>query len=245
MYKKRSAPGHFRTERFSFEYTKFRSHKMKIIAFDLDDTLLKEREFCESGFRAVARILKDRLSPAEVVNVMTQALRQRQNHYDALENLASSRSVRLDMTEIVNTCRNHIPVFRDETVASARNRIGKVIERGYIPAIITDGRSVTQRNKIKALGLTDMIAPEDIMISSEQGADKKSDLMFRRLMALHHDIREFVYIGDNVEKDFYWPKKLGWKTIGIRDTENINIHPQNLNVSKDFLPDIWLEQLRK
>lgn len=240
MLKKRFAPVHFRTERFSFEYTKFRSHQMKIIAFDLDDTLLKEREFCESGIRAVAGILKDRLSPSEVVNVMTQALHRRQNHYDALENLASARSVRLDMAEIVSTCRNHKPIFKDDTVASARNRIREVIDRGYIPAIITDGRSVTQRNKINVLGLYEMIAPEDIMISSEQGGDKKSGLMFRRLMKFHHDIREFVYIGDNVEKDFYWPKKLGWKTIGIRDTEDTNIHPQILNVSEEFLPDIWL-----
>lgn len=214
---------------------------MKVIAFDLDDTLVKEREFCISGFRAVSEILKDRLDPEEVEAVMTDALIKRRNHYEALEAFASERGVSLDMPAVVDTCRNHKPDFREESASRAREWIGTVLRQGNIPAIITDGRTVTQRNKLEGLGILDMIDSENILISSEQGADKKSDLMFRRLMERHPEADGFVYVGDNVEKDFLWPGRLGWKTVGVRDQEGINIHPQDLNaVSDDNMPDEWV-----
>lgn len=213
---------------------------MKVIAFDLDDTLVKEREFCLSGFKAVADLLQKVLDPTEVFSVMSEALAERCNHYDALERLAAERGVSVDMKEVVATCRNHTPTFKPRDIDKAMRWIKEVRERGDIPAIITDGRSLTQRNKLEALELTSMINPSDILISEETGADKKSPMMFRRLMKLHPDAERYVYVGDNVEKDFYWPRKLGWYTVGISDPDRLNIHPRPANVSPGYEPDEWI-----
>ena len=63
--------------------------------------------------------------------------------------------------------------------------------------------------------------------------------MFMSLMEIHPEATEFVYVGDNIEKDFYHPRRLGWHTIGIRDTEGVNIHPQDLSKPAEYLPDEW------
>lgn len=212
-----------------------------IVAFDIDDTLLKEREFCLSGFAAVARACEPWLYPQEVVGVMSDALEKRENHYDALERLAEKKGVsdKIDLKKMVEVCRCHFPRFSVKTMERAKEWIRQVKSMGHLPAIISDGRTVTQRNKLKGLGIETLIAPEDILISSEQGEDKHNPLMFRRLMDLHPEEDRFVYVGDNTSKDFYWPKRLGWKTVGILDRRGTNIHPQRLDVDQAYLPDIW------
>ncbi|MBD5336109.1 MAG: HAD family hydrolase [Bacteroides sp.] len=219
-----------------------------IVAFDIDDTLVKEREFCLSGFRAVAAMVcrtvgSDVITPEKIVSAMAEALSKRENHYQALEELLRLRCLTdsIDMAAVVGTCRNHPPTFTEATVRRAQSMVSEVISRGFIPAIISDGRTVTQRNKLKGLGIIDMFSPSDILISTEQGADKREALMFRRLMNLHPEENLFVYVGDNTSKDFTWPRRLGWKTVGLRDTDDTNIHPQTLDVPPENLPDLWID----
>jgi len=45
----------------------------------------------------------------------------------------------------------------------------------------------------------------------------------------------YIYIADNPNKDFITPNKLGWTTICLLDRGQ-NIHKQNFNLNKDFLP---------
>ena len=96
---------------------------------------------------------------------------------------------------------------------------------GCTMALITDGRSVQQRNKIAALGLNRWIADEDIVISEEIGSEKPDEANYRRIMNLHPDADKFVYIGDNPKKDFIAPNRLGWTTVCLLDNGE-NIHPQ-------------------
>ena len=212
-----------------------------VVAFDIDDTLVKEREFCLSAFAVAARICSEWLKPEDVIAEMTDALMNRRNHYGALEELLASNGAtdKADMREIVTACRSHFPRFSQRSVGTARKWIGEVIARGFIPAIISDGRSVTQRNKLRGLGIMHLFSPEDILISDEQGSGKTDPAMFRKLMELHPGETEFVYVGDNTEKDFIWPNRLGWKTVGIRDRQDTNIHPQRLDVDSENLPGHW------
>ena len=97
--------------------------------------------------------------------------------------------------------------------------------------IITDGRSVTQRNKIEALGLEDTF--DDIIISEEFGSSKPSEenyLYFEK----KYGNSNFTYIGDNTVKDFVTPNSLGWNTLCLLDDGN-NIHKQNLDLNPDYL----------
>lgn len=101
--------------------------------------------------------------------------------------------------------------------------------------IITDGRIISQSNKIKALGLHKYISNKNIIISEEIGYDKHHDNGFKLIMSSNANCNRFYYIGDNLTKDFYWPNKLGWTTICIRDNGQ-NIHQQDFNIDKEYLP---------
>ncbi len=93
-----------------------------VIAFDIDDTLVKEREFCLSSFSVAAQICTPWLNPHEVMEVMTEALLKRENHYSALEELMEARGVsdKIDMKEIVAACSSHFPRFSTSSMDKAR-----------------------------------------------------------------------------------------------------------------------------
>ena len=107
---------------------------------------------------------------------------------------------------------------------------------GITIGIITDGRSVTQRSKIKALGLGEFVAPQNIIISEEVGADKTTSAPFETLASRNIGEEKFLYIGDNPAKDFHWPNMMGWTTVELRDCQKTNIHSQDIAVADEFRP---------
>ena len=53
----------------------------------------------------------------------------------------------------------------------------------------------------------------------------------------------YIYVGDNVSKDFITPNKMDWITIGIKDN-GLNIHQQSISdLSEDYLPNFWIESI--
>ena len=55
---------------------------------------------------------------------------------------------------------------------------------------------------------------------------------------------EFVYIGDNLRKDFITPNKLGWKTICLLD-DGRNIHRQDSSCPEEYLPNVKIHTLKE
>ncbi len=90
--------------------------------------------------------------------------------------------------------------------------------------MITDGRTITQKNKLFALGINNLF--EKIIISEDFGSEKPSILNYQIFEETFPD-NHFSYIGDNTKKDFIAPAKLGWKMYCIKD-DNSNIHKQDL-----------------
>ena len=79
----------------------------------------------------------------------------------------------------VDTYRYHIPDI--SLRPGALDLLEGLKRRGVPIGIITDGRSATQRAKIKALGLDRFVADCNIIISGETGADKTTSLPFETL----------------------------------------------------------------
>ena len=92
-------------------------------------------------------------------------------------------------------------------------------------ALVTDGRSNTQRSKIKALKLDKYIPADNIYISEEQNADKTQPDSFQSIVRKYPEAKRFIYIGDNERKDFIMPNLLGWKTIKVVWNQD-NVHPE-------------------
>lgn len=219
-----------------------------LVAFDLDDTIYKERDFVVSGYRAIARQIADADSVFnydEMVHVMSNAPL---NPFDSLEEYLLNRSIQksishtFDIPWMVATYRNHSPdISADDAVAV----IKELISGSYRIGLITDGRGSTQTNKIKALGLDRLISSDNISISELVGGEKYTPVPFERMMKLNPDITRFVYVGDNPMKDFLWPNRLGWTTIQLVDNGR-NVHSQQISLpTDDYCPRYRIHSLEE
>lgn len=197
-----------------------------VVVFDLDDTLYKEVLFVESGFKAVASHLGNISFADELISLRAEG-------QNAFERLIDKYSLSFTTNELLTVYRNHCPEI--ELEISVRSVLNTLVAKGKILGLITDGRSHTQRNKIQALGLNRWISDDNIIISEEFGSSKPNCRNYQYFMSKYPS-KTYVYIGDNIVKDFVAPKSMGWQTICLKDNGQ-NIHHQNFDVTEEYLPD--------
>lgn len=197
-----------------------------LVAFDLDDTLYKERDYLRSGHRVLARTLADAsgLSAEELFAIINGS------HPKGIEAalahlLEKGICVPYTVDELVEIYRGHTPDI--SLSPGVEETLAEIKSRGHILALITDGSSRHQRAKIDALGLHRFFAPEAVFISGETGGDKHTPVPFglaeERFGAV--TARRF-YVGDNLSKDFVHPNLRGWTSVMLLDNAGINVFPQ-------------------
>src|SRR5690606_20317114 len=109
--------------------------------------------------------------------------------------------------QLLEIYRNHVPQI--DLSEDTKEILLKIKETGYKLGLITDGRSITQRNKLKALEIEELF--DKIIISEEFGSTKPDERNFKAF--LMDEIDEYFYVADNPKKDFIVPNKLGWTSI--------------------------------
>ncbi len=201
---------------------------IKVVVFDLDDTLFPEHQFVISGFSAVSHWLATKYSVPDFFEVACHFFQQgiRQNIFNlALLELRGEYEPTI-IQELVDIYRQHVPTISLYDDAKwAINYFKKYKKLG----IITDGYLPTQQRKIEALDINSCF---DVIIYSElYGREnwKPSPLSYQKIMEfLGCQGNECVYIGDNPVKDFVTARKLDWLTIQIcrEGGEYCNITPQ-------------------
>jgi putative hydrolase of the HAD superfamily len=209
-----------------------RIDKSTAVIFDLDDTLYNEIAYLKSAYREIASFLE----PKENMVLYAQMFSLYRNKIDVFEFLADNYVI--DKKELLNRYREHKPQIRPfESVLflleSIRDKQGKT-------GILTDGREITQMNKIEALGIGPLI--DKTIISEVIGSEKPSANNFRAMTdSLPAD--RYFYIGDNLKKDFITPNAMGWKTIGVLDN-GLNIHSDAyLYMNKKHRPHFFVYDL--
>ncbi len=204
-------------------------NKKTVVVFDLDDTLYKEVDYLKSAYREIAS------HTAKPEQTFVQMLDLFEKKEDVFAYLLAENNRFTSKQELLEIYRNHLPAIRlSESTAFFLQEL-----KDYnIPlCIITDGRSITQRNKLAALGLIDMLTK--VVISEELGStkpDKRNYVAIANLYKEHH----LCYIGDNPAKDFVRPNEMSWTTIGLKNNGQ-NIHPQELDISSEYLPQFWID----
>jgi putative hydrolase of the HAD superfamily len=204
-----------------------------VVVFDLDDTLYKEIDFYKSGIKNVLQHLELNLNVAISYEVKKQAFMSS----NFLDYLCKACNLSDDIKrDLLNVYRLHIPnISLDEEIAGVISRTEKYSKNLII---LTDGRSITQRNKIKSLGLEHC----ELYIS-EEFQSEKPDLKRFQLIEKKYPNCIYFYIGDNVKKDFIAPNSLDWVTIGLRDNGK-NIHKNGIkNFPKINCPTFWVNSL--
>lgn len=204
----------------------------KVVVFDLDDTLYKEVDYVRSGLMAVAHHLGD----DSLLALMLKARSKGMNAFEAVKEQRSDAEI----DKMIEIYRNHKPQI---SLPRGTTLTLDYLHSKYTLALVTDGRSVGQRNKIEALALERYFAPEDIIISEEFGSDKHSAANFKAIEKNHPGAEFYFYIGDNPEKDFYQPNLLGWHTIMLEDVNHVNIHRQDNAPSIDHMAQYAIESM--
>ena len=193
--------------------------KTTCLVLDLDDTLYKEYDYQTSGLNYVERELSA-LYNIDLNNYLIN-LRDKGVHDIFLE-IIHLLGLPLDVKEsLLFLYRNHMPQIN---LSKETKSFMQTIQHDFKQvAILTDGRSLSQRLKLKALGLTDI----PVYISEEWGSNKPDEKRFVAIMEKYQACSLFCYIGDNPAVDFIAPNKLGWSTYCLKGN-NQNIHSQSV-----------------
>jgi len=185
------------------------------LVFDIDDTLYPERDYVRSGFAASAQIL----SPEIRRRVADACWREfnnglRRNIFDRVLRRFSLYDKDL-VGRLVAAYREHMPLITLD--ASVLPTLSLAKEAGCFLGIITDGRSVSQRAKIKALGIESVV--DAIICTDDLGREfwKPHPRAYELMGQMAQSIpSQCAYIGDNLCKDFIAPNALGWSTVMLR-----------------------------
>ena len=182
-----------------------------VVMFDLDDTLFPEMEFVRSSYRTIAR---------RYGHGLLDGMMQSGSPREAFD------STGLPVKELIEIYRTHYPDIR--LPWQSLYTLSVLKNRGIRLGLITDGLSFTQRNKIRALGLDRFMDSELVFISEEIGADKLSEVAFRRTMDVCGADEKYIYVGDNPQKDFLIANRFDWVTVCLIDgTRGENIYSQD------------------
>jgi putative hydrolase of the HAD superfamily len=204
-----------------------------VFVFDLDDTLYQEASYRRSGFLFVKRQL-ELLYKTDLTTIFETFDFDQDDVFGLLcSHLNLPEGIKLSL---IWQYRLHFPKIELNTGV---DRLLRVIEsKAGSMAIITDGRSITQRLKIKALKLQHIPA----FISEDYEELKPEQGRFIKIEQAHTG-KAFVYIGDNPKKDFLAPNTLGWETFCVKSKED-NVHSQELGeLDSSYHPRYWLESI--
>lgn len=195
-----------------------------VICFDLDDTLYKEIDFVKSAYGEIAEIV----GHPKAVQQMLDWYHEGKNVF---AELISAYALDISIGECLRLYRNHYPKITLDP--GVKEFLEELKEYGAKLGLITDGRSISQRNKIKALGLEGMF--HKVILSEEFGSEKPDLRNYRAIMDAFPEREFFIYVGDNPAKDFISPNQLGWDTYCLKQDKR-NIHGQTFSGAKENMP---------
>lgn len=210
-----------------------------VVCFDLDDTLYKEIDFLKSGYRKVAKFVENcfHYDAGEIYKQLYSWYLKGENPFACL-----NETYRLDkpISDYLNLYRNQEPTIKLSD--GVEDTLNELKQWNVILGLITDGRTISQKNKIKALGLDRWFEEKNIVISEDFGSDKTDERNFRYFMELYPGYK-YSYVGDNPKKDFVIPNLLHWKTIMLKDNGK-NIHKQ-VPVPEGNLPQHTITEIKE
>lgn len=188
-----------------------------VFVFDLDDTLYQEKDYLISAFNEIAKPY--RLYNTFISQKMIDLYNDGEDVFNYL--VQNYPLVTSDKNFLLKLYREHKPSI--SLSHDTKKFLSDIKKSGIKTGLLSDGRVVTQRNKLAALGLSDYF--DKVVISEEFGSEKPDIRNYEAFYELNIN-GNFFYFGDNLLKDFITPNKLGWVTICIQDKGG-NIHRQN------------------
>ncbi|MBN2244047.1 MAG: HAD family hydrolase [Acidobacteria bacterium] len=196
---------------------------IRALIFDLDDTLYREMDFVESGYRAVARYVSERTGRDfhTLYRMMVDTLHTggRYRVLCAVKEKCPADSIAIK--DMVSVYRRHSPEIR---LYPGYAGLLKALSERYRMGIITDGIPEVQERKVRALRLEGLM--DRILYTWKYGEEKQKPHphSFRLMLRwLEIPAENALYVGDNPMKDCAGASGAGMKFAQIsppaRDAE--------------------------
>lgn len=187
---------------------------IKGVIFDLDDTLYNERTYVESAMKCVADYFAFYWNmDAGQVYLELMELLDANGRGKVFDLFLARHEIVENVKKIVEVYRNTAPQLMLYEDAAA---VIEALRSYHIPmAIITDGCSKVQHNKVAGLNIIDKF--DEIIITDDyENAAKPSEKPYKMASEkLGLQPSECIYIGDNPEKDFVGARAVGMHTARI------------------------------
>ncbi len=204
-----------------------------VVVLDLDDTIISESKYQESGIKEVEMVI-DKLFKYNIKGKIIKAKKEGIN--DIWQWTCNQLNLPENSKEsLLWIYRLHVPNIKIPN--GVINLIKNLKNSKAQLVILTDGRAITQRLKLDSIGLNNL----PTFISEDYNSEKPNLDRFERIQEIYPE-KNYVYIGDNPIKDFIAPRKLGWLTIGANWINERIKHKTN---SKRIEPHIWIKDPNK
>ena len=220
------------------------SGNIKVIIFDLDDTLYDcSGTLVVRGRRQVAKTIAKLINCSEEEAYQLQLDMEEKygvkaNIYEKIVShyhLPGTYAQEL-LEEFVHIDISDITVFPDvmDTMIQLKGR-------GYWMVLVTSGDKEIQRKKIDVLGLNNRYFDDIVITERNKGQPKKA--CFQEIMK-RYDLQaeEFVCVGDKIDDELTASKSLGMVTVMFEHGRHYNAY---LKVQDKYIkPDYFIKHIR-
>ncbi|CAG7642387.1 HAD family hydrolase [Paenibacillus allorhizosphaerae] len=204
-------------------------HSVKVVVFDLDDTLIHFDDYWEESLLETLRRhpATKEYDPKRLFGVLSEMNQIFEDQYHRQQiTLRQFRNYRLmhamsrvgeEMAEQTAEHFNmlHMDISKRYMKASPELlELLKELHGTYKLGIVTNGTSRWQRDKLEALGIQTLFEPGAVFISDEVGFEKPSSEIYRK--ALHYfgvKPEEVLFVGDSWNNDVIGPMRAGMRSI--------------------------------
>jgi len=203
-----------------------------VVVFDLDDTLISELEYQRSGIASVEAAITSIYGIAfdgHIQRALDDGVKDIWAW--ACQQLGLPPEVKTSLLWIYRLHSPNIKLFKGVEVL-----ISRLLSYEAKLAILSDGRSITQRLKLRAIGLESL----PLFISEEcQSVKPQID----RFLSIENKWPQcnYVYVADNSAKDFTAPRSRNWLTLGARWISP-RVHYFSDQPRAGNQPDQWLDR---
>ena len=195
---------------------------IKVIIFDLDDTLYTEHDYVLSGFKFVADFASNKfnISKSQMYDALVESFesRGRGKNFDyALKKLGVDK---YNINELVSAYRNHIPhiVLPRKAIKVLRD-----LKKDYTLCLLTNGWIEAQKRKAEKLDLKNYF--DSIWYAQEHGLQfrKPNKKYFFKIFS-HYKVKpsEVLVVGNDLIEDIKTGKDLGCNTYLVEKPGDIS-----------------------
>ena len=189
---------------------------LKLLAFDLDDTLYPETKYIRAGFRAVSSYMRRhyQIDGKKFYRELTKTKKE-EHSGKVFDNVLKKykldrKDIIEELVKIYRAAPLQIKLFSGVEVTLIK------LKKSYILSLVTDGRSAVQSNKFNYLKLNKYFNSIIFTLDLGDKYAKPSALAFKKMLNDYKiKAKEAIYIGNNPDKDFVGAKKIGMKTVRI------------------------------